>query len=275
MIDPMLNDAHVAPAAEPSQLDLLTVDASAWRVRASSRARRLSVRVFHDGSVEVVAPQGTPGRRVQRFVAEHRHWIERARRRVTAHLDRQPLQAREPAPSQLDLAAVGETWLVTFEAAETVARLRVLQSAQPPLAGRLLLRAAPGDAAGIQRVLVRWLRGRLERLVDGWLPQIALQMQTDYQGVRVARQRTRWGSCSRRGTIGLNCCLLFQRPDVLRYLLVHELAHRSHMNHGPGFWDHVARYEPQFRALDRELSRGWQRVPLWLLRPVSPGSAPP
>jgi len=45
--------------------------------------------------------------------------------------------------------------------------------------------------------------------------------------LQIRSQRTRWGSCSTRGTISLNLCLLFQRPAVLQYLMVHELAHLS------------------------------------------------
>ena len=84
--------------------------------------------------------------------------------------------------------------------------------------------------------------------------------------LQVRCQRTRWGSCSRRGTISLNVCLLFQPPEVLRYLLVHELAHLRHMNHSARFWAEVARHEPDWKALDRELLQGWRRVPSWMFR---------
>jgi predicted metal-dependent hydrolase len=57
---------------------------------------------------------------------------------------------------------------------------------------------------------------------------------------------------------------LFQSAAVLRYLLVHELAHRRHMNHGARFWQHVAAHEPDWRVLDRDLSRGWRQVPPWV-----------
>ncbi len=82
--------------------------------------------------------------------------------------------------------------------------------------------------------------------------------------VLVRRQRTRWGSCSTRGTISLNCCLLFQRPPVVRYLLIHELVHTRHMNHSHGFWQRVARHCPDYSGLDRELLDGWRRVPSWV-----------
>jgi predicted metal-dependent hydrolase len=84
--------------------------------------------------------------------------------------------------------------------------------------------------------------------------------------VQVRRQRTRWGSCSAKGAISLNLCLLFQSPAVLRYLLCHELAHTEHMNHSARFWRRVEQCEPQYRALDAELLRtGWNRVPQWVL----------
>jgi hypothetical protein len=84
--------------------------------------------------------------------------------------------------------------------------------------------------------------------------------------LQVRCQRSRWGSCSRRATISLNACLLFQRPEVLRYLMVHELSHLRHMNHSARFWAEVARHEPDWKALDRELLQSWVRVPSWIFR---------
>jgi predicted metal-dependent hydrolase len=82
--------------------------------------------------------------------------------------------------------------------------------------------------------------------------------------MHLRRQRTRWGSCSAKGTISLNMCLMFQRPAVVRYLLVHELCHRRQLNHSPRFWSLVESFEPQWRVLDAELLRGWQNVPAWV-----------
>ncbi len=98
------------------------------------------------------------------------------------------------------------------------------------------------------------------------LEACAKEMELPYRRLAVRRQRTRWGSCSTRGTISLNCCLMFQRPEVVRYLLIHELAHVRHMNHSARFWDLVARYCPDCRPLDRELLDGWRRVPSWVFR---------
>jgi predicted metal-dependent hydrolase len=58
--------------------------------------------------------------------------------------------------------------------------------------------------------------------------------------------------------------LLFQRPQVVRYLLIHELVHTLHMNHSKRFWECVGRLCPDFETLDRELREGWRRVPGWV-----------
>src|SRR3569833_617546 len=79
-----------------------------WVVRESNRARRLTVRVFHTGRVEVVVPSRTSAITVERFVERHRTWI--ARQREVARARAIPV-APFP-PTQIDLAACGEVWRI-------------------------------------------------------------------------------------------------------------------------------------------------------------------
>lgn len=246
-------------APHPQQLDLLLQEPASldWPVRSSARARRMSARVFRDGRVEIVVPLRARPPDVARFVGRHRGWIERTRERALRTAPAGVAAVRSLPVPQLELPAVGERWDVRHEPAEGRAVLRV-----EPFT--LRLRAAVADQEGMRTVLVDWLRERLRQLALAWLPALAADMETDFTALRVACQRSRWGSCSRHGTVSLNCCLLFQRPEVVRYLLVHELAHRRHMNHGARFWRWVERHEPAWRDLDRELSRGWRQVPGWV-----------
>ena len=69
-----------------------------------------------------------------------------------------------------------------------------------------------------------------------------------------------------RGTVSLNCSLMFLHPDVVRYLFIHELAHTKHMNHSASFWRLVEKLEPNYRHLDRELLAGWRTVPGWVFK---------
>src|SRR5262249_26381101 len=157
-------------------------------------------------------------------------------------------------PQTIELAGVGESWRV--HACGGIGRPEI-KVAGP---GLLQLNGDLSNTRAVQYALRMWLMKRAAELFAPVLERTARHMNFPYRKLAVRRQRTRWGSCSARGTISLNCCLLFQRPEVLHYLLVHELAHVTHMNHSARFWDLVARYCPECRRLDRELLDGWRRV---------------
>jgi hypothetical protein len=238
------------------QLQLWDVDGTehGWSVRQSARARRLSVRVFRNGGVEIVVPPRTPPRRVSEFVGEHREWIERQRRRAVPAVD-WPLP-----PTVLSLTAIGEEWRCSSVASTGRVGLREIAG------NELQLRGRPDDRVRMRRLLAVWLIERAHRGFEGPLRALAAQMGVAPGRLQVRCQRSRWGSCSRGHTISLNVCLLFQRPEVLRYLMIHELSHLRHMNHSARFWAEVARHEPDWKALDRELLQGWRRVPSWIFK---------
>ena len=238
------------------QLQLWDVDRSEhdWSVRQSARARRLSVRVFRNGGVEIVVPPRTPPRRVSEFVSEHREWIERQRQRSS------PAVGWPLPPDVLSLTAIGEQWRCSTVAGAGRARLREVAVDELRISGRL------DERDRLRRLLANWLIERARLRFEAPLRALSAQMAAQPGRLQVRCQRSRWGSCSRRGTISLNACLLFQRPEVLRYLMIHELSHLRHMNHSARFWAEVARHEPHWQALDRELLQSWARVPSWIFR---------
>jgi predicted metal-dependent hydrolase len=238
-----------------SQLPLWSEEdpAESWVVRESRRARRLAVRVFQTGRVEVVVPPRTSRSAVDRFVARHRRWIERKRDEA-----RRNTSAGEPFPPRtIELTACAESWSVHLAGGEG----RPALSNSPSV---LTLRGDCRNARSVRQILRRWLITRARIVLAAQLEQCARELGFRYERVIVRQQRTRWGSCSARGTISLNCCLLFQRREVLRYLMIHELAHTRHMNHSRSFWQCVGEHCPSHRALDRELLDGWRRVPAWV-----------
>jgi predicted metal-dependent hydrolase len=227
--------------------------ADSWVVRESRRARRLAVRVFQTGRVEVVVPPRTSRAAVERFVTRHRGWIERKRAEARRHT-----LAREPfPPAQIELSGCTQMWRVHL--AGGAGRLRA-----SAVAGLLSVSGELRSPRELRLALRKWLIEHAHAVLGAALAACAAESGFRYDRIVVRRQRTRWGSCSARGTISLNCCLLFQRPEVLRYLLVHELAHTRHLNHSQRFWQCVAEHCPDHRALDRELLDGWRRVPSWV-----------
>jgi predicted metal-dependent hydrolase len=225
-------------------------------IRASRRARRLSVRVYPDGRVEVVVPPRARAREVERFVAAHREWIDDKRARALRN--RPPPESFPPA--SIHFGATGEAWRVHLAGGAGNLRLAEVEAGAAGGILRVSGMLHPSKMrAGLRAWLMRAARARLEPRVA----RIAADMGVRYTKVAIRRQRSRWGSCSVRGTISLNACLLFQRPDVVDYLIVHELTHVKHMNHSARFWKAVEAQCPGWRALDRELLQGWRQVPRW------------
>jgi len=245
-------------AAQAAQLGLLedaTGNHATWRVRASERARRLTVRVFPGGDVEIVVPYGTSPRAVELFVARYRPWIDR---KVAQY---RPLEAwnSDELPAAVQFQASGDCWRVVYVEAQGAPHLTVDGN-------RLLLIGDLSRVALLRHALQRFTMRMAHSILVPQLERLAAEFGLQYSTAQIRRQRTRWGSCSRRGTISLNACLVFQPPEIVRYLLIHELAHTRHMNHSRRFWALVGQLEPRWREFDAGLSLGWREVPAWVLR---------
>jgi predicted metal-dependent hydrolase len=222
-------------------------------VRESRRARYLTLRLLPPHKLELVVPRGTRAADVDAFVRENRRWIEDARRQLA---ECRPLR-REGLPTTVDLRAIAKTWNVEYrQDAQGPARCRARESV-------LEVSTPRADRRGAEDALRNWLLDEADYHLVPWLKRESQVVGRRPTRVQVRLQRTRWGSCSNSGTVSLNAALLFLEPGVVRYLLVHELCHLIALNHSRKFWSAVARYEPDYEALDRQLTKAWHEIPLW------------
>jgi predicted metal-dependent hydrolase len=190
------------------------VDAPAYTVRRSTRARRARIVVAAPDRVEVVLPQRAPRRLAAELVAAERAWIARTLRRQAE---------RAAATPRLGLDRPGTAWV-----------------AGAPVALQHLLGPRGRDPEAAYRSLAR-------RRLGGLLVAEAARLGLEPGRLSIRDPRTRWGSCSARGDISLSWRLVMTPPHVARYVVVHELCHLVHRDHSPRFWRCLAEALPAWR----------------------------
>lgn len=101
----------------------------------------------------------------------------------------------------------------------------------------------PQQRAGLERRYRQAAKEYIPKRADYFAQRIGVS----YERIRIAEQKTRWGSCSSRGTLSFNWKLMLAPPKVLDYVVVHELCHLIEMNHSPRFWNLVEEIIPDYK----------------------------
>lgn len=225
-----------------------------YAVRESTRAKRVILKVSGDRGLEVVVPKGFDLRRVPEVVQRRQDWVQGQLERLRRAGVR-PGAAPE-LPGRIALRAVGEEYAVRSLTRQGPGRLEVN-------AGNRLVLAVSDVSQGVA-LLRAWLMAQARAALPPMLKEEGLRTGLAHERTQVRLQRSRWGSCSGRGSISLNARLMFLPPELVRYVMVHELCHLRRMDHSRAFWGLVERHVPAYRDLEKRLKEeAGTLVPPW------------
>ncbi|OGD60868.1 hypothetical protein A3A71_03085 [Candidatus Berkelbacteria bacterium RIFCSPLOWO2_01_FULL_50_28] len=200
-----------------------------YELKRIPTARSLKVRVRPDGRVIVTAPLRLPERYVEEFINSHLEWISSKRQAALSEQQRLTEQREK----------------LFFRGKEYGFRLAVSNSVKPGVKfeDQIVTVTSPSeDHTEVRKLLEQSYRLYAIKHFQARVPLLADLVNRDISNVTIRSQRTRWGSCSSRNTISLNWRLIMAPDWVSDYVIYHELAHLTHMNHSKKFWDLVASY---------------------------------
>jgi predicted metal-dependent hydrolase len=204
-------------------------------VRRHPRARRTSLRISADGEgVIVVIPARKRFEDGVAIARQHAEWIS----------DRlQALPERVPFADGTVLPIHGGPRLVRHIREE---RAGVREEGDMLIVG--------GSAEGLPRRIEAWLRREARRLLTERADAQAERLGRSPARISIRDTRSRWGSCSSAGALSFSWRLILAPPEVLDYVVAHEMAHLAQRGHGPEFWRTVAQLTKHVDA-----GRAWLR----------------
>jgi predicted metal-dependent hydrolase len=246
-------EAHIHPQAN-RELRLGAVQVAYLLTRA--RRRSIGLRIAPQG-LEVRAPRHA-------LVAEIVAAIEQRADWVINHLRRQRVRQEQQAQARIVWAPGG---IVPYLGQPL--RLQLAPAGTAPqhvhwdgvLPGQLLLSLPPqADAAQWRDAVFAWLQRQALSHFQARLSHYAPLLGVQWQQLKLSSAQSRWGSADARGVIRLNWRLMHAPPELIDYVVVHELSHLREMNHSPKFWAVVAQAMPDYAQRVRDL-HAWAAPP--------------
>jgi predicted metal-dependent hydrolase len=211
-----------------------------------SRRKTIALVVTPEGLLEVRAPLRAPKALIDAFVAEKTPWIEARKAEALAHPQLKKREFRE-----------GETFPYLGKAYP----LRITPSTSLTLAFRenVFWISSAGRAHG-PALFQAWYRREARENLAKRVTFLATLLGLKPTGMRITSARTRWGSCSGRGNLNFTWRLVMAPPEVIDYVVIHELTHLVVKNHSAAFWQRVANAYPTYKDSRRwlkEISPSW------------------
>ncbi len=213
-----------------------------------SRRRSISIIIRPDKSITVRAPFKTSLEDINRFVLSKSGWIKK-------HTDG---DSRIPLTYNERKFTDGEIFLFLgreYRLQRTHSEIsRVWLNEDSILTGQ----ADPEDSLMTRHLVSGWYAMKAREILPERLKEIIrIHSQAGFRPARltVRSMKSRWGSCSTGGRISLNSELVKLSPEIIDYVIIHELCHLKHHNHGPGFYDLLSELLPGYKLIRKELRK--------------------
>lgn len=208
----------------------------------SKKAKYVRIKLSNNGDLSVVLPRGLSPKFAHEFIKTKSSWVE-------SNLSKLPSKSHnQRAPEALDLKLLGEYWMVDYiqKTDETLSLVELPES-------NLRISGNYKNTELLYKTINHWCKKKSRNIFVQMLEELAELHGFHYQGLSIRAQKTRWGSCSSKKNINLNCKLLFMPEEVVRYVMIHELCHTLEMNHSKRFWALVEDCDPDYKNNRKKL----------------------
>ena len=211
-----------------------------YQIKKNRRSRSIRININAAGQVSVSAPWSYPDFLIKQFVNKQQAWI----------LKQQAKAAKKQIQLKADeLLIFGQRYHIKVDT-DPKLKLGVNPDAENK---QLVLRLIKGQSQ--QKLIERFLKNTATKYLTQKTAQLSQTMAIHYNKITIRQQSSRWGSCSSQGNLNFNWRLVHYPPAIINYVIIHELAHRQHLNHSAAFWQLVKKYDPHYKQHQKILKQ--------------------
>lgn len=203
-----------------------------------SNRKTLSLSVLKDGRVVVKSPLGVKDEVIDRFVEDKQNWI-----REKLFLVSQTKRKFDDVVKYQKFMLYGNKYSLLLS---DVKKIEVNDNFQIVIPKKT-------EDDKILRTLKTWYKKIAKEILSDRLAFLEKQVKLKSQVLRIGDSKGRWGSCNSKGVICLNFRVIMLPPQIIDYVIIHELCHLVHMNHSKNFWALVEKFLPKAPELKQAI----------------------
>jgi predicted metal-dependent hydrolase len=211
-----------------------------------SKRKTLTLIVENDGTLTVRAPLRMQEADIWRFIEVKTDWIERKQAGVRKEAE------------LLHQYVDGETFMYLGKEIP----LRIVSNKKPALVMDRFFELTRSAQPRAESVFETWYKKRARAVFTERVEFFAREHGFNVRKIRISSARTRWGSCSTKGTLSFTWRLVMAPLDVIDYVVVHELCHLKELNHSKAFWTQVEAILPDYKTRRKWLKNNGAKLHL-------------
>lgn len=203
--------------------------------RSKKRKKTISIQIVNSSEVAVYAPYYAPLCEINRFVKKKQHWISKT------------LQKKSEITAQDKQFVKGELFYFLGRPYSLEVAFEPLENTKVALRNNRLHLNATENKGEIKHCLYIWYKKKALEFIGERLNYFRGKLGLPPCRLRITSARTRWGSCSHTNNLAFSFRLIMAPPQVIDYVVIHELMHLRQKNHSSSFWKLVAEVIPQYK----------------------------
>jgi predicted metal-dependent hydrolase len=211
--------------------------------RSRKRQKTISLQVNVNSGLIVSAPYFTPAEEIDRFVREKQNWISKTLRKHTE--DSIKNKAKE--------YNTGEHFFYLGQSYPLEVFFEPFENAGLVFWNDCFYLNAREDKDLRKHYFVSWYKKKAYDFINQRVDFFSRMLKFQHENIRITSAKSRWGSCSEDNNLAFSFRLIMAPPNIIDYVIVHELSHIKEKNHSPKFWKRVEEVMPEYRKHRRWL----------------------